>query len=152
MALQNRMMTLVAFLQAQNCSNLPGSWQHPATMLDFLTPEYYQRIAGTQRQGEVLEIDVQAELGRRFPHDLIAAVAKGARGADLVHEVRDAALRSCGTIVWETKNTRHWHPGWLEAMVEAFAALQTGLNRERTAMERIWADRQGPNGTTARGG
>src|ERR1700732_1928336 len=46
MALQNRMMTLVAFLQAQNCSNLPGSWRHPATMLDFLTPEYYQRIAG----------------------------------------------------------------------------------------------------------
>jgi len=36
MALQNRMMTLVAFLQAQNCSNLPGSWRHPATMLDFL--------------------------------------------------------------------------------------------------------------------
>jgi hypothetical protein len=182
-----------------------------------------------QRQGEVLEIDVEAELGRRFPHDLIAAVAKGARGADLVHEVRDAALRSCGTIVWETKNTRHWHAGWLdklkedqratganlavivstalpdgivefgridgvwvaglrawpalavalreqlievafahaaadgkhekmellyrylsgdqfrrriEATVEAFAALQSGLNRERTAMERLWKERE----------
>ena len=43
----NRMMTLVAFLQAQNCSNLPGSWRHPSTMLDFTTPEYYQRIART---------------------------------------------------------------------------------------------------------
>src|SRR6266478_4737539 len=42
-------MTLVAFLQAQNCSNLPGSWRHPATMLDFLTPEYYQRITRTTR-------------------------------------------------------------------------------------------------------
>src|SRR5438874_1513170 len=178
-----------------------------------------------QRQGEVLEIDVQTELERRFPHDLVAAVAKGARGADLIHEVRDAALRTCGTIVWETKNTRHWHAGWLdklkedqravganlavivstalpdgivefgridgvwvaglrawpalatalreqlievafahaaaegkhekmeflyrylsgdqfrrriEAMVEAFTALQSGLSRERTAMERIW--------------
>jgi hypothetical protein len=39
MPVQNRMMTLVAFLQAQNCSNLPGSWRHPSTMLDFLTPE-----------------------------------------------------------------------------------------------------------------
>jgi hypothetical protein len=53
MALQNRMMTLVAFLQAQNCSNLPGSWRHPATMLDFLTPEYYssrviERTASSQ--------------------------------------------------------------------------------------------------------
>jgi hypothetical protein len=38
MPFQNRMMTLVAFLQAQNCSNLPGSWRHPSTMLDFLTP------------------------------------------------------------------------------------------------------------------
>jgi hypothetical protein len=53
MALQNRIMTLVAFLQAQNCSNLPGSWRHPATMLDFLTPEYYQRIARTLEDGKI---------------------------------------------------------------------------------------------------
>jgi hypothetical protein len=30
----------------------------------------------------------------------------------------------------------------IEAMVEAFAALQSGLNRERTAMERIWKERE----------
>ena len=47
------MMTLIAFLQAQNCSNLPGSWRHPATMLDFLTPEYYQRIARTLEDGKI---------------------------------------------------------------------------------------------------
>ena len=40
-------MTLVGFLQAQNCSNYVGSWRHPASMGDFLTPEYYQRIART---------------------------------------------------------------------------------------------------------
>lgn len=49
----NRMMTLVAFLQAQNCSNLPGSWRHPSTMLDFTTPEYYQRIARTLEEGKI---------------------------------------------------------------------------------------------------
>jgi FMN-dependent oxidoreductase (nitrilotriacetate monooxygenase family) len=49
----HRMMTLVAFLQAQNCSNLPGSWRHPATMLDFLAPEYYQRIARTLEDGKI---------------------------------------------------------------------------------------------------
>ena len=38
-------MTLVAFLQAQNCSNYTASWRHPATASDFTTPEYYQRIA-----------------------------------------------------------------------------------------------------------
>jgi hypothetical protein len=53
MPFQNRMMTLVAFLQAQNCSNLPGSWRHPSTMLDFLKPEYYQRIARTLEDGKI---------------------------------------------------------------------------------------------------
>lgn len=49
----NRMMTLVAFLQAQNCSNLPGSWRHPSSMSDFLTPEYYQRIARILEDGKI---------------------------------------------------------------------------------------------------
>jgi FMN-dependent oxidoreductase (nitrilotriacetate monooxygenase family) len=49
----SRMMTLVAFLQAQNCSNLPGSWRHPSTVLDFLTPEYYQRIARVLEEGKI---------------------------------------------------------------------------------------------------
>ena len=53
MTSQNRMMTLIAFLQAQNCSNLPGSWRHPSTMLDFLEPEYYQRIARTLEDGKI---------------------------------------------------------------------------------------------------
>src|SRR3954454_25191701 len=53
MASQNHMMKLIAFLQAQNCSNLPGTWRHPATMLDFLKPEYYQRIARTLQDGKI---------------------------------------------------------------------------------------------------
>ena len=51
--MNNRMMTLVAFLQAQNCSNLPGSWRHPSTMMDFMTPEYYQRIARILEDGKI---------------------------------------------------------------------------------------------------
>src|ERR1700744_1036135 len=47
------MMTLGGFLQAQNCSNLPGSWRHSSTMLDFTTPEYYQRIARTLEDGKI---------------------------------------------------------------------------------------------------
>src|SRR5919112_467894 len=53
MAPQHRMMKLIAFLQAQNCSNLPGSWRHPSTMLDFLTPEYYQRIGRVLEDGKI---------------------------------------------------------------------------------------------------
>ncbi len=32
--------------------------------------------------------------------------------------------------------------GRIEAMVEAFAALQSGLGRERAAMERLWKERE----------
>jgi hypothetical protein len=79
-----------------------------------------------ERQGEVLEIDVEAELERRFPRDVISPVPKGARGADLVHEVRDGA-RACGVIVWETKNTKHWHAGWLDKLKEDQRALGANL-------------------------
>ncbi len=64
-------------------------------------------------QGEVLELDIQAALAAQFPRDVIRPVPKGVQGADLLQEVRDAALVPCGTIVWETKNTRHWQPTWL---------------------------------------
>ena len=47
-----RQMALVGFLQAQNCSNYPASWRHPESATDFLTPEYYQRIAKTLEAGK----------------------------------------------------------------------------------------------------
>ena len=42
-------MVLIAFMQAQNCSQYPASWRHPEAALDFLTPQYYQRIARTHQ-------------------------------------------------------------------------------------------------------
>jgi len=80
-----------------------------------------------ERQGEVLEIDIEAELARRFPQDAILPVAKGARGADLVHEVRDGTLRVCGTIVWEIKNTRHWQPAWIDKLKADQRAIGANL-------------------------
>ncbi|MCY1270079.1 Nitrilotriacetate monooxygenase component A [compost metagenome] len=47
-----RQMALVAFLQAQNCSNYVGSWRHPSSMTDYLSPEYYQRVARTLEEGK----------------------------------------------------------------------------------------------------
>ncbi len=44
-----RQMTLVAFLQAQNCTNFVGSWRHPEAAPDFTSAEYYRRI------GRILE-------------------------------------------------------------------------------------------------
>ena len=47
-----RQMTLIGFLQAQNCSTYPGSWRHAATASDFTAPEYYQRIARVLEEGK----------------------------------------------------------------------------------------------------
>jgi hypothetical protein len=66
-----------------------------------------------ERQGEVLELDLEAVLARAFPHDDIRPVPKGMRGADVIQEVRDGSLRSCGSIIWETKNTKAWSPAWI---------------------------------------
>ena len=79
-----------------------------------------------ERQGEVLEIDVEAELTRLFPHDIISPVPKGARGADLLQEVRDGT-RTCGRIVWETKNTKHWQPAWLDKLKHDQRAVGANL-------------------------
>lgn len=40
-------MVLIAFMQAQNCSQYPASWRHPEAAPDFLSPAYYARIART---------------------------------------------------------------------------------------------------------
>jgi hypothetical protein len=46
-----RQISLVGFMQAQNCSQYTGSWRHPASMGDWLSPEFYQRIARTLEDG-----------------------------------------------------------------------------------------------------
>ncbi len=69
-----------------------------------------------ERQGEVLELDLEAVLEGSFPQDVIRPVPKGMRGADLIQEVRDAVLQPCGTIIWESKNTKQWSPSWIEKL------------------------------------
>ena len=50
--MSDRMMTLTAFLQAQNCSNLPASWRHPETDPAYMSAAYYQNIARTLERGK----------------------------------------------------------------------------------------------------
>lgn len=85
MIAQPRMMTLIAFLQAQNCSNLPGSWRHPATMPDFLSPEYYQRIARTLEDGKIQMafFDDRLALPDIYTGDHSAAVGAGVRAVKM---------------------------------------------------------------------
>ena len=74
-------MAMVAFLQAQNCSNYPGSWRHPETVQDFLKPQYYQRIARTLEDGRfhLAFFDDRLALPDILGHDHAEAVRNGIR-------------------------------------------------------------------------
>lgn len=80
-----RQMSLIAFLQAQNCSNYVGSWRHPATMGDFLTPEYYQRIARTLEDGlfDMAFFDDRLAMPDIYGNDHRETVAHGVRAVKL---------------------------------------------------------------------
>ena len=80
-----RQMTMVAFLQAQNCSNLPGSWRHPASMSDFLTPDYYQRIARILEDGKfhMAFFDDRLAMPDIYANDFRNTVAHGVRAVKL---------------------------------------------------------------------
>ncbi|MGE4048123.1 MAG: LLM class flavin-dependent oxidoreductase [Acetobacteraceae bacterium] len=47
-----RQMTLVGFLQAQNCTNFVGSWRHRLAAQDFTSAEYYRRIGRALEAGK----------------------------------------------------------------------------------------------------
>ncbi len=66
-----------------------------------------------QHQGEVLELELEDILARKFPYDEIKPVAKGVAGGDIVQMVMSPNGKMCGAILWETKRTKTWHATWL---------------------------------------
>lgn len=66
-----------------------------------------------QHQGEVLEIELEDILARKFPYDEIKPVAKGVVGGDIIQTVMSPNGKLCGSILWETKRTKAWHATWL---------------------------------------
>ncbi|QVL29889.1 DUF2130 domain-containing protein [Telmatocola sphagniphila] len=66
-----------------------------------------------QLQGEVLELEMEAELRSKFPMDTITEVKKGVAGADILQTVNGQLGSPCGSILWETKRTKVWQNNWL---------------------------------------
>ena len=66
-----------------------------------------------QLQGEALELTLESLLASRFPYDLIEPVPKGEHGGDVLQRVRSPHGLLCGTILWESKNTKAWSDTWL---------------------------------------
>lgn len=76
-----RQMAMVGFMQAQNCSIAPGSWRHPSNALDFLTPDYFQRIGRVLEDGKfhLAFFDDRLAMPDIFGHDHREAVENGIR-------------------------------------------------------------------------
>jgi hypothetical protein len=66
-----------------------------------------------QLQGEVLEVELEAALRTRFPHDCVEPVGRGEFGGDVVQRVVTTVGQACGALLWETKRTKNFTDGWL---------------------------------------
>ncbi len=78
---KQREMTLIGFMQAQNCSNYIGSWRHPESVSDFLGPDYFTRIARTLEDGkfQMCFFDDRLAMPDILGNDHREAVRNGAR-------------------------------------------------------------------------
>ncbi len=103
-----------------------------------------------QLQGEVLELELESILKSAFPFDIVEAVRKGARGADVLQTVITHTGQACGKIVWEAKRAENWSNAWVqklkddqqEANAELAVLVTTNMPKKTTEpfcmLDGIW--------------
>lgn len=94
-----------------------------------LTIEELKRKAeqgSQQMQGEVQELELEQLLRAKFPYDRIEPVPKGEFGGDTLQRVYDGGL-ACGSILWESKRTKHWSDAWLVKLRDDQRAAQAEI-------------------------
>jgi FMN-dependent oxidoreductase (nitrilotriacetate monooxygenase family) len=141
-----RQMVLVAFLQAQNCSNYPASWRHADTMPDFLTAEYYQRIARILEAGRfhLAFFDDRLAMPDRYGDDFAESLRHGIRVVkmDLIPLLTAMGLATRYLGLGGTYSTTYYEPfhvarvfSTLDHMVGGRAAwnVVTSLNDSEAA-------------------
>jgi len=69
-----------------------------------------------QLQGEVQELAIEKLLAVSYPFDIIKEVPKGVRGADSIQTVINSQQQECGTIVYESKNTKSFANNWIDKL------------------------------------
>lgn len=80
-----------------------------------------------QLQGEVQELKLEEILKQKFIFDEIKEVPKGIKGADIIQTVKTNSGIFCGTIVWESKNTKNWSQAWIAKLKEDQRNLKAEL-------------------------
>jgi len=76
-----RQIALVAFLQAQNCTNFASSWRHPLSRTDTWSPDYYRHIGRVLEEGKfhLGFFDDRLSMPDLFGHDHAHTVQHGIR-------------------------------------------------------------------------
>ncbi len=136
-----RQITLVAFLQAQNCTTHPASWRHPDSRDDFTSPEYFRRIARTLEQGkfDLAFFDDRLAMPDLYSGDHGHTVANGIRCVkmDPITVLMTMAMASERLGLGATYSTTYYEPfhvarvfATLDLMTEGRAAwnVVTSLN------------------------
>jgi FMN-dependent oxidoreductase (nitrilotriacetate monooxygenase family) len=110
----DRSLALVAFVNAQNCSNYIGSWRHPAAMPDYGEAEYYARVARTLEHGcfDLAFLDDRLAMPDRYRSDYADSVRHGIRTIklDLIPCVTAMALATTRLGIGATYSTTYYQP------------------------------------------
>ncbi|AKF25005.1 Caldesmon [Sulfurovum lithotrophicum] len=96
-----------------------------------------------QVQGEALELAIESWLASQFPFDNIEEVKKGAFGADCVHTIHTRELQNCGTICYESKNTKAWSDGWITKLKQDMLKVNADIGVLVTSVYPNGMDRMG---------
>lgn len=75
-----------------------------------------------QRQGEVLELDLEDKLRQSFSQDDFLPVPKGVQGGDIWQKVKFKGME-VGSILWETKRTKAWSNSWITKLKDDSAKI-----------------------------
>lgn len=146
MTTDKRQIKMVGFLQAQNCSIAPGSWRHPASSTDFLTPEYFQRIGRVLEEGKfhLAFFDDRLAMPDIYQNDHGEAVENGVRVVkmDPVSIITAIAMATSRIGLGITYSTTYYEPfhvarlfATLDLMSKGRAAwnVVTSLNNSEAA-------------------
>ena len=128
-----RQITMIAFMQAQNCSNYVGSWRHPASHSDFLTPQYFQRMARILEDGKfhLAFFDDRLAMPDRYKNDHVESIEGGVRVVkmDVITIMTVMGLASSKLGIGGTGSTTYFEPfhiarawGTLDHMIGGRAA------------------------------
>lgn len=126
---RNRQITLVGFLQAQNCTTLASSWRHPDSRTDFLTADYFQTIGRILEAGrfQLAFFDDRLAMPDMLGGDHAHTVANGIRCVkmDPVTVLMAMAAKTERLGLGSTYSTTYYEPFHV-ARVFATVDLMTG--------------------------